>query len=161
MNLDRRQPASRFCFVCGKDNPQGLQLDFYQNETTVWTEFIPQEHHQSWPGMVHGGILTSVLDETTARVAFLYGKWAQTGKLEVRFRKPAPIGEPLRVEAMLEQDTGRAMKIRGSIRGSLTGDVLAEASGLFMPIPERQQQDLMTTLGDEFAAWKAWLSQTS
>jgi acyl-coenzyme A thioesterase PaaI-like protein len=154
-----RQPASRFCFVCGKENTYGLQMDFFNDATKVWSTFTPQTHHQSWPGMVHGGILSAVLDETIARVAFLYDKWVQTGKLEVKFRKPAPLGEALYVEAELIRDAGRAMEMKGVIMLASTRDVIAEASGLFMRIPDSEKQRLMTTLGDEFSVWEAWFAQ--
>lgn len=155
-----RQPASRFCFVCGKENTHGLQMDFYNDPIKVWATFIPQDHHQSWPGIVHGGILSAVLDETMARVAFIYDKWVQTGKLELKFRKPAPLGQQLLVEAELIRDAGRAMEIKGSIKSVLSHEVLVEASGLFMRIPDQERQRLMETLGDEFSAWEQWFAET-
>lgn len=160
MTKENRQPASRFCFVCGKENTQGLQMDFYNNSAKVWSVFTPQACHQSWPGIVHGGILSAVLDETMGRVAFLYDKWVQTGKLELKYRKPAHLGERLWVEAELVKDSGRAMEMKGLIKLESTGEVLAEASGLFIRIPDAQKQVLIDSLGEEFSAWEQWFAQT-
>ncbi len=159
MTLENRQPASRFCFVCGKENIHGLRMDFYCDATKVWAVFTPETHHQGWPGIVHGGILSTVLDEAIGRVAFLYDKWVQTGKLELKFRKPALLGEALWVEAELVRDAGRALEMKGVIKQANTGDVLAEASGLFIRIPEVEKQRLMASLGDEFAEWEGWFAQ--
>jgi acyl-coenzyme A thioesterase PaaI-like protein len=159
MNSMNRQPASRFCFVCGKENTHGLQMDFYNDQTKVWATFTPQEYHQSWPGIVHGGILSAVLDETIARVAFIYDKWVQTAKLELKFRKPAPLGQELLVEAELVRDAGRAMEMKGLIKLQSSNEVLVEATGLFIRIPDREKQRLIESLGEEFAAWEAWFAQ--
>jgi acyl-coenzyme A thioesterase PaaI-like protein len=92
----RRQPGSALCFVCGTQNPHGLGLQFFDDGKTVWTELTAAEHHQSWPGVLHGGIIAAVLDETIGRVAFLHDRWVHTARLVTRYVKPAPLGEPLR-----------------------------------------------------------------
>src|SRR6185437_14598538 len=51
----RRQPGSALCFVCGTHNPHGLGLQFFDDGKTVWTELTAAEHHQGWPGVLHGG----------------------------------------------------------------------------------------------------------
>jgi acyl-coenzyme A thioesterase PaaI-like protein len=152
-NSALRQPASRFCYVCGKENPIGLQLDFFEDEKSVWTEFIPK------PGMVHGGILSSILDETIGRAAFLHDKWVQTGKLEIRFRKPAPLDGVFIARAGIVRDSGRAMEMAGTICLKGSNDVIAEASGLFIRLPEAERERLMSSLGEEFASWEAWFNQ--
>lgn len=154
-----RQPASKLCYVCGKENTYGLQLDFFNTDTKVWTIFTPEEHHQSWPGIVHGGILSTVLDETISRVAFLNDKWVQTGKLALKYRKPAPLYKPLLVEATILRDAGKVMELQGTIQNAETGELLTEASGLFIRIPDSERQRLMESLGDEFSGWEAWFAQ--
>ena len=64
MTEPRRQPGSASCFVCGTDNPHGLGAVFYDDGEKVWTELTPALHHQGWPGVLHGGIISAVLDET-------------------------------------------------------------------------------------------------
>ncbi|MEI7555947.1 PaaI family thioesterase [Candidatus Chlorohelix sp.] len=154
-----RQPASDFCFVCGRNNPAGLRLDFYNNKTQVWTEFTPTEYYQSWPGILHGGIITTLLDETISRVAFLYDKWVSTGKLEVKFRKPTPLGQKLRISGELVRDAGRAMEMRGRIQVIETGEITAEASGLFVRLPDATRHEIIKAVGGDFAEWEEWLAK--
>lgn len=137
----------------------GLRLPFYNDHRVVWTEFTPPDTFQGWPGVLHGGIIAAVLDETISRVAFLYDKWVQTGKLELKFRKPAPLGEPLRVQAELIKDTGRVLEMRGTLTLVNTGALLTEASGLFLRIPNESRAALAQQLGNEFAIWEEWLAR--
>ncbi len=156
----QRQPGSELCFVCGRNNPIGLKLDFYNDHEKVWTEFTPQEYHQGWPGVLHGGIITALLDETIGRVAFLYDKWVTTGKIEVKFRKPTPLGQKLLVTGELVKDSGRAMEMRGTVKLADSGEVLAEASGLFIRIPDSARNELVQQLGGDFSVWEEWLVKT-
>jgi acyl-coenzyme A thioesterase PaaI-like protein len=108
---------------------------------------------------VHGGILTAILDETIARAAFLNDKWVQTGKLEVRFRKPAPLEQTFVATAEIIKDSGRALEMAGTIRLKDSGETVAEASGLFIRLPESERLKLVDSLGEDFADWEAWFSQ--
>ena len=80
------------CFVCGARNDAGLKLQFQREGDLVVAEFLPQEQFQGFPGVVHGGILASLLDEALSRTALLYEQWVMTGRLEVRYRRPATSG---------------------------------------------------------------------
>ena len=116
------QPGSAKCFVCGTDNPHGLGATFFDDGVEVWTEVTPAEHHQSWPGVLHGGVVTAILDETIGRVAFLHDRWVQTAKLEMRFKKPAPLGEALTARGRLVLDKRRLMQMAGELVVSKTGE---------------------------------------
>ena len=137
----KMQPSYRNCFVCGKQNPIGLKVTFYNDERCVWTEFTPGSEHQGYPGIMHGGILYALLDETIGRAAFLRDMWVVTARMEVRYRRPVPIGSRLRVEGTIVRARGRALEASG--RALLAdGTVAAEASGLFMELPAAQRQVL-------------------
>src|SRR5688572_21900424 len=90
-NRMQQQPDSNACFVCGRDNPCGLKLDFYEVDGRVETTFTPRPEHQGWPGFLHGGILYTVLDETIGRVGFTMDAYVMSGRVEIRYRQPAPI----------------------------------------------------------------------
>lgn len=152
----RSQPGSRLCFVCGFDNPHGLGAVFFDDGTEVWTEVTPAEHHQSWPGILHGGVVTAILDETIGRVAFLHDRWVQTAKLEMRFLEPAPLGQPLIARGRLTQDRRRLMLMEGELVGP-DGKRLAEAKGTFVPVPDLVRTELARQLGDDFEAWEQWM----
>ena len=79
-----KQPNSRMCFVCGIDNPIGLHLSFYTDEEgRCIARFRPKPEHQGYPGHLHGGVISSLLDETMGRVLTHQNVWAMTGRLEV------------------------------------------------------------------------------
>ncbi|MHB8571361.1 MAG: PaaI family thioesterase [Candidatus Dormibacteria bacterium] len=123
------------CFVCGPSNRSGLRLRFERHGDMIRTEFIGTEEHQGWPGVVHGGILSSLLDETLGRAAALSGTWTVTGRLEVRFRRPLRLGETATVSARLDRAGGRALAASGQV--TLAGGVVvADARALMVPVPE-------------------------
>ena len=55
-----------WCIGCGKNNPYGLKLNFQWDGKTVRSEFTPNDFYQGWPKIVHGGIITTMLDEVMA-----------------------------------------------------------------------------------------------
>lgn len=125
------------CFVCGQRNPYGLHLVFRQEDDSIVADFQPREEHQGFPGIIHGGIIASLLDETLGRTSLL-GKrpeWTMTGRLEIRYRRYVPYGPLLRVRAKLDGERQRMMQTSGLL--TLAGDesqVLAEAKGTFMTL---------------------------
>lgn len=132
------------CFVCGGQNASGLRVTFWREGEQIVAEFLPEEAFQGFPGVVHGGVLASLLDETLSRTALLYHEWVMTGRLEVRYRQPARVGELLRVSAEVEQHRTRMVIARGAI--VLAADptvVIAEARGTFLPYPEQLRQQAL------------------
>ncbi|GIV96629.1 MAG: thioesterase [Herpetosiphonaceae bacterium] len=139
--MQKRQLDSQACFVCGKANLQGLQLDFYEEENRVQTIFQPRTEHQGWPGFVHAGIIMSILDETIGRAAFLIDAWVMTGRLEVRFRSPAPIDQSLTFVGTVVGDRGKAVELEGFAQLP-DGSVVAEGRGLYMRVPDELREAL-------------------
>jgi uncharacterized protein (TIGR00369 family) len=140
-----KQPGSKMCFVCGVDNPIGLHLDFWMDDEQVWTEFTPGPQHQGWPGVLHGGIMATLLDETMGRAAFLRKLWMVTVKMEMTYRKPVPLGEPLKITARIEELRGGRMIAVGQILLP-DGVVAVEARGLYLRIPEQQKETYLAAL---------------
>jgi hypothetical protein len=69
MNL---QPNSDYCFVCGRNNPKGLYMQFYDNgRDEVHAHYMIPDHYQGYPGVVHGGVIAAILDEVVFRVAMI------------------------------------------------------------------------------------------
>ncbi len=154
----RRQPGSALCFVCGTQNPHGLRAEFFDDGHAVWTEVTPLEHHQGWPGVLHGGITSALLDETIGRVAFLHDRWVQTAKLELRFVRPAPLGKALRAQGELVRNHRRLMEMRGELVVVETAEVVAQATGTFVPLSDAARDALARELGGDFDKWEQWLS---
>lgn len=130
----RQQPSYRGCFVCGKQNPIGLGVVFENDDQKVWTEFTPGEEHQGYPGIMHGGLLYTLLDETIGRAAYLREMWVMTARMQVRYRHPVPTGSHLRIEGEIVKVRGRMVEAQGRVLLD-DGTVAAEAVGTFMEIP--------------------------
>jgi len=132
-----KQPNSRQCFVCGLENPIGLKLSFYDTaEGEVVCDVTIPERYQGYPGVVHGGIAASMLDEVAGRAAMQGNAWRfmMTAKLEIRYRQPVPIGQPLRLVGRIVQRRGRLATVSGEIRLA-DGTLCADAEALLTDIP--------------------------
>jgi len=119
------------CFVCGKQNPYGLKLEFQAKNGAYETTFIPREEHQGYPGVVHGGITAAILDETTARYVWEQGIVAFTASLNVRYRKGIPIGRPVTFRSRLVKQRGRMYEMEAEAILE-DGTVAAEACAKIM-----------------------------
>ncbi len=135
------QPAYRMCFVCGWENPIGLKVAFYAEEGRVRGQFTPDERHQGFPGLVHGGILFALLDEVISRAAYLRGDWVLTGRVEARYARPARIGETLSLEGWVERAAGRGYLLAGRVTNP-AGEVVAEGRGLYVKLPAELRRRL-------------------
>jgi len=144
----QKQPNSRYCFLCGMQNPIGLKLSFYEEEESgrVIARFTPQEEHQGYPGVLHGGITCALLDETIGRTLVRYDIWAMTVELNVRFRKPIPLGKPLTVIGETVRLRSRTMEGRGEIRLA-DGTVAATAEAKYIRLSASEIERFREELG--------------
>jgi uncharacterized protein (TIGR00369 family) len=144
----QKQPNSRMCFVCGMQNPIGLKAFFYQDEEgRVVAHFTGKEEHQGYPGVMHGGIVTALLDEVIARVAIAQDLlWGVTAKLEVRFRRPVPLGQSLTLVGEMTRLRSRTLEAHGEIRLE-DGTVAAEAEGVYIRLPQEEIERVEEELG--------------
>ncbi len=115
-----------YCFVCGEKNAHGLRLQFKIDKEmkTSETTFVPSPVFQGYDGIVHGGILSTLLDEAMAKLAYELGYQTVTASLEVRFKQPAPILEPLRVHGEITEVSSRMVKATARIEKK-DGTILA------------------------------------
>ena len=133
------------CFGCGDDNPIGLHLKFTPEGDGVRASFIPGPEHQGFDDVVHGGIISAVLDEAMAWATAHAGLWAVTGEMRVRFRQPLKIGDLTTVVARVSGTRGRLVT-RPWLSSMLDRDrsPVATASATFVKVD-----------ADVEAAWRA------
>jgi acyl-coenzyme A thioesterase PaaI-like protein len=132
-----KQPSSLHCFVCGVENPAGLHQTFYdQPDGTVVSEITVPDRYQGYPGVVHGGILASMLDEVAGRAAMQGDttRLMMTARMEIRYRKPVPIGQPLHLVGRIGKSRGRLTIVHGEVRLP-DGSLATEAELLLSDIP--------------------------
>ena len=98
---------SDLCFGCGKNNPCGLKLKFKWDGKQVRAEFTPNKFHQGWAGIIHGGIITTILDEAMGYVAYYEGVKGVTATMQTKFKRPLLIDEPITVTAWLTKNARR------------------------------------------------------
>jgi len=103
------------CFCCGKDNPIGLKLNFTWDNGTARAEFTPTELHQGWTGIVHGGIISCLLDEGLTYATYFAGINCITARMQVRLRRPILIGEPLTITSSISRKTRRLVETRATL----------------------------------------------
>ena len=125
--------SSGNCFVCGKNNRNGLQLSFEINKEkqTLKTTFVASPTYQGWDGVVHGGILSTLLDEAMANLIYELSYQAVTASIEIRFKKPAPILKPLLVYGEVTEVSKRLIRAKAHIAQE-DGAILATGTSTFM-----------------------------
>jgi acyl-coenzyme A thioesterase PaaI-like protein len=137
------------CLVCGRDNPFGLHARFYElapedgaagvaqsapaGGRELLGVFSPREEHQSYPGRLHGGVSSAILDETIGRAILLLqpDAWGVTVEFSVRFRRPLPLDEDVRCLARITRDRSRLFEGSGEILLP-DGTVAVEATGKYL-----------------------------
>jgi acyl-coenzyme A thioesterase PaaI-like protein len=122
----------QYCFACGRNNPIGLKLQFTYGEGSAEATFTPERVYQGYPGIMHGGLVATLLDEAMAHAANSALGPAVTGELRVRMRgNGVPIGRPLHLQGRVTFHRGRLVKTEAELRGE-EGELLASAEGKFM-----------------------------
>jgi len=144
-------PNSTDCFVCGEDNTSGLGLHFYakEGETKVFININIDEHFNSYKNIVHGGIISALLDESMGWAAFLFSDTKQflfTRTLEITYRKNMPpLTDLLVTSEFVSMNRGLAIT-KGVISGVNTKEIYATAKGLFCPTSQEKMNETLNYL---------------
>jgi acyl-coenzyme A thioesterase PaaI-like protein len=126
------------CFLCGKNLPHGLRLQFcVQPDQAIQADYLPEATRQGYRGILHGGVIASLLDSAMTHALFAHGIVAVTVRLSVRYRHPIRIGVPVMVRGWVVDAKLPVCNVAAEIRQE--GRHLAQASGLFMASPNTTQ----------------------
>lgn len=123
------------CFGCGVDNAEGLRMRFVDEGAVSRCEFQVPERYQSWRGIVHGGMVSLMLDEAVGWAAWHAGHPGVTGKLEVRLRLPLEVGERILVEGRVDRIRRTLVYASATIDRIRDGARVADASATLMETP--------------------------
>lgn len=105
----------RYCFVCGEKNPFGLKLRPEGKDgkgTIIWT---PEKRHQGYSGVVHGGLISTLLDEAMAYAGMSVAGFCATAGISIKFRKPVITGETVRIEAEVVERRGPILRLAAKV----------------------------------------------
>ncbi len=136
--MKRKLPSASHCFVCGIENPFGLKMAFYIDEADrVVCNYRVPAHFQGYPGVVHGGIVASMLDETLARAVMSSNpdRFMFTARLTTRYRAPVPVETEITLLGEVRKDRGRIADCVAFLFGP-DGETLAEAEGLLVAVSQ-------------------------
>ena len=116
-----------FCFGCGVNNPIGLKLKFVREGDTIRAEYTPDRRYQGWPGLLHGGLTGTLLDEAMSNIAYSTGHTCLTAAITIRIRQPIPVDVPLTVTARITRQRKKIIETAGTL-ALADGTVVAEAA---------------------------------
>lgn len=149
------QPSSKHCFVCGVANPFGLHLKFYEpTPGEVVCDYIVPKNFQGYPGIVHGGVVSAMLDEVSGRSIMGDAenpRFMFTAKMEVRFHKNVPVEHPLHLAGRVVKSRNRTAVVAGCLYDE-DGNLLAECESLLVDIPAEMMKDV----DREALGWKIY-----
>lgn len=129
------------CFACGTLNEHGLHLELHAEGGRCWTELALPRRFGGWEGIAHGGIVTTILDEVMAWALIEHDHWGVTARMTVEFKRPVPIGQPIRGEGWVVEARRRAITAAGRILDA-HGTLLATSDGLYVAAPEAKKAEL-------------------
>ncbi len=116
-----QQPSSRNCFMCGRENDRGLKMTWFNDYEAqqIRADVTIAEGFNGYPGIVHGGIVAAILDETAGRALMLdrdFEAMFITAKLEVKYHQPTPTNQPLQVVGWINRRYSRFARVGAEIR---------------------------------------------
>lgn len=130
------------CFGCGPANVSGLQLRFFETDGGVDVEYEVPPDFEGAPGVAHGGIQATLLDEAMCMTAYAKaGTGVVTGELTVRYVRPVPTRTPVVVAGRITGTRGRSFFIEGTICLAATGEELTRAQGRFFAAASAGSQE--------------------
>lgn len=143
MKVLSKQNNSHMCLICGMDNKLGVHGQFYNMEDgSVGALFTFRPEHQSYPGRVHGGMLSTMIDELAGRVLWTDRPdcIAVTMDINVKFKKPVPYDVPLKGRGVYIQKLSRGYTAKCEIM-NMSGEVLAEGTARYLILPTEKITD--------------------
>jgi acyl-coenzyme A thioesterase PaaI-like protein len=131
--------ADNYCFVCGRDNPRGLKIKvtYFPEELAAETELALPREYQGWAEVIHGGILSTLLDEMMAHAVWHFAGPGLTLSLEVRFHAPLKPDEAIRVRGELAPGNGSRRLAEAVITRTSDQRKIASGKSRFLLLEEK------------------------
>jgi uncharacterized protein (TIGR00369 family) len=135
------------CFACGDLNEIGLHLKLNLEPGRCWTELQVPARFEGWEGIIHGGILCTILDEVMAWALVAQDSWGVTARMSVDFRKPVTAGQAIRAEGWIAESRRRIQITAGRILDAATGAELVTAEATYVAATDARKRELKERYG--------------
>ncbi len=132
------------CFACGQANPHGLRMDGFRiDDGCAVAEFHPRAEHRGTEGTLHGGVITTTLDEISVWAAILtFHTMVVTGRIEVRFHRPSMVDDPgLWARGRVKERRGKRLIISAELLSGAR--VCASSNGLFVATQTLEEMGIL------------------
>jgi uncharacterized protein (TIGR00369 family) len=130
------------CFACGELNEVGLHLALKFEPRRCYVELTIPDRFEGWEGLIHGGIVTTILDEVMAWALIEQDSWGVTARMSVQFRRPVLVGQAIRAEGWIVESKRRIQRTAGRIVEAETGLELATADATYVAASEARKREL-------------------
>ena len=135
------------CFACGELNEIGLHLKLNLEPGRCWTELEMPRRFEGWEGIIHAGVLCTILDEVMAWALVAQDTWGVTARMSVDFRKPVTVGQAIRAEGWIAESRRRIQVTAGRILDVATGAELATAQATYVAATDARKRELKERYG--------------
>jgi uncharacterized protein (TIGR00369 family) len=135
------------CFACGELSEIGLHLKLNLEPGRCWTELEMPRRFEGWEGIIHGGILCTILDEVMAWALVAQDSWGVTARMSIDFRRPVTVGQAIRAEGWIAGSRRRIQTTAGRILDAATGAELATAQATYVAATETRKRELKERYG--------------
>jgi uncharacterized protein (TIGR00369 family) len=135
------------CFACGELNESGLHLKLHLRRDRCWAEMTMTSRFEGWEGIIHGGIISTILDEIMGWSLVARDSWGVTARMSVHFKRPVRVGMTIRAEGWVAEARGRIQKTASRLLDAATGEELATAEATYVAAPEARKRELKERYG--------------
>lgn len=124
---DLQVMTDRGCFVCGTDNPAGLQAKLVvdRENGAAASRLTLDQRFQGWQDVIHGGILATLLDEVAIYACRSQGEQFVTAEINVRYRKPVPVNSRIELKGRIVEKRRKLYRVESQIE--IGGMIYADA----------------------------------
>jgi uncharacterized protein (TIGR00369 family) len=122
-------------------------MPLHMEPDRAWSDLTIESRFQGWEGIAHGGILATLLDEVMAWATASREAFGFTARLSIEYRRPVPVGVPIRAEGRVVDARRRVLRTAASIVDPVSGEEYAAAEGVYVTAPPDRQRELRETYG--------------
>jgi uncharacterized protein (TIGR00369 family) len=135
------------CFACGELNETGLHLKLQLASGRCKVELTLPNQFEGWEGLIHGGIVCTILDEVMAWALVERDAWGVTARMSVQFHRPILVGQAIQAEGWIVESKRRIQRTAGRIVDTESGLALATAEATYVAATEARKRELKERYG--------------